>query len=1415
MSSTRRPPSRILNLAAIPGLFAATALLSGFAQAQDNFNKDARPPVDVTKERTLYVVGYAHLDTQWRWTYPQVIREFIPNTLLRNFALFEKYPNYVFNFSGSRRYEMMKEYYPADYQKLKGLIAEGRWFPCGSSVDEGDAIVPSLESMVRHVLYGNRYFKQEFGVASNEFMLPDCFGFPASLPSILAHCGIKGFSTQKLTWGSANGIPFNVGTWSGPDGSSILAALDPGNYSGSVSEDLSHSESWLRRIEKTGTASGAFVDYKYYGTGDRGGAPGADSVKWIERSVAGNGPVRVISSNAEAMFNAITPAQKAKLPNYNGELLLTNHSAGSITSQAYMKRWNRKSELLADSAERASVAALWMGGAPYPAKKLYDAWDLVLGSQMHDMLPGTSVPKAYEYCWNDFILAQNQFAAVAGDAAAVVISAMDTTAKGIALVVYNPLSIPRVDVVEADVTFPQSAPEAVRVTGPDGKETPAQVNRRDGVTARVVFLAQVPSVGFATYDIQAASAANTGSPLKVSECARTLENARYRVTLNESGDIASILDKTNSRELLSAPARLSFQHENPAQYPAWNMDWQDRQKPSRAYVEGPAKVRAVESGPVRVALEIERDSQGSHFLQQIRLATGESGDMVQVVNKIDWKTRESSLKAAFPLTVSNPVATYDDKLGVVTRGNNEAKRFEAPQHEWFALRETAGRYGVAVLNDCKYGSDKPNDNTMRLTLLYTPGVRGGFQDQSSQDIGHHDMTYAISGHAGDWNQSGVAWQGSRLNQPLLAFQTPTHPGKLGRSFELVKLSSNQVELSAMKKAEAGDEIVVRLRELNGNPAKAVRLTMPGAIVAAREIDGQERPVAAASLQNGELITDLPGYGLRAFALKLSAATSAVVAPKSQPVTLAYDLDAISSDGKRTDGGFDREGRTYPAEQLPPEIVSEGIPFKMGPVADGAKNAMVCRGQTIELPVGSFNRVYLLASAEGDAVGSFVIGDRKVERAIQDWSGYIGQWDNRLWNAAIPMRSSGADDELHGLVPGYTKRDTVAWYASHVHHPKDGNEFYQYCYLFKYGFDVAPGTTSLTLPNNDKIRVFAVTVARNDHDNATAVTIAVNYWQDGGLHYTVDASEPTASSPVYSNPLVLETNTTLKARMIFKDGKSSPVASATFEVHDVTAPVVESAKSSVTKSLVLVAFSKPVTAKSAEVTANYRFEPPLPVLSAKLAENGKLARLMLGQPVADGAKLTVSGVEDRSPSANRILAKSALVTQMPQTFSVASMTCDGKTSRKEKVERLPSKAGDAWTINLFVRTDEQPENHTVIAGFGAVEDRVGKGRYLAKFGNGIHFWSASRDGETRTPLDIGKWQMLSASYDGDHLTIYKNANKIGETDLHFNDDAPVVHIAPIDPWEKRLRFKGDIRDFAIWNAALSQEELRELVKSLPK
>lgn len=1435
------------------------AALPTLSAQEPEYRKDARGPIDLRKDKTLYVVPYAHLDTQWRWSYPQVIREFLADTLHDNFKLIDKYPNYVYNFSGSRRYEMMHEYYPEDWERLKGYIKAGRWFPCGSSVDEDDANVPSLESIVRHVLYGNHYFRREFGVASEEFMLPDCFGFPASLPTILAHCGIKGFSTQKLTWGSAVGIPFKIGNWIGPDGSVIAAALDPGGYGGGVKEDLSQSKSWLERINRTGAESGVFADYHYYGTGDRGGAPDEKSVAMMEKCLTGTGPLRIVSATAQQMFVDLPAAESAKLPSYKGDMLLTEHSAGSISSAAYMKRWNRKNELLADAAERSAVAANWLGAAPYPTKKLYDAWDLTLGSQMHDMLPGTSLPKAYEYCWNDDALSANQFAAVEEDSVSGVVAALDTNASsgGAALVVYNPLAIAREDVADGSLAAADPASE-VQVFGPDGKPVPTQTTRHAGGKAEFIFLANVPPVSFTTFEARIIPAGGKASTLAIG--ARSLENARYRVTVNDAGDISSIIDKAGHGEMLAAPIRLEFHQENPERFPAWNMDWKDRQKPARGYVDGPATIREVENGPVRVTLEIERRAEGSRFVSRVSLCAGGAGDSVGFRDQIDWGTREACLKAALPLTVSNPMAAYDDKVGVTMRGNNDPKKYEVPQHEWLDLTDRDGGYGVTVLNDCKFGSDKPDDHTVRMTLLYTPGVRNDYQDQACQDFGRHDLAYALSGHAKGWREAGAVASGHRFNQPLRVFQAAAaHPGPLGRSFSLVSVDNSNVDLVAIKKAEDSQETIIRLRETAGEETQTAHLRFAVPVTAVREVDGQERALtkaASASLTDGEVTVQMPAYGVRAFALKLASPGAPIAPPTGVSLVLPFDQDAVSARSNRADGDFDGNGRTFPAEMLPSTVVSEGVPFKLGSTADGEKNALACRGQSIQLSSGDFDRVEILAaSSAGDKTLEFGFTGAdaavaKFQARIQDWSGYVGQWDNRVWKGKVPELSYSWSNPLDGVVPGYVKPATVAWFASH-RHEQGGDGVYEYCYLFKYAFKVPKGAHTFVLPNEPDARIFAVTLVKDgreatppteplydtfaDHQPLApdsfqpaagkygdSIAASINpplYWQGDGLRYTVDGSEPTASSPQYAGPIPLHASATVKTRVFLPNTPNGgPVGSVHYEIDDRTAPTVHSVEASTLTPEVSVTFSEPIDPASAATPANYQLEPDdAPVVSAAPSASGSAVTLRLAHPLAPSGnhRLHVRGVTDCSPAHNAVAQVVVAVDLVQPAYSLPeTVVCDGQNSREIPVAGLPTDGKAPWTINLFVRTHEQPANRTLIAGFGAAQDDTGRGRYLAKFANGIHFWSGDQDGDTTTPLDLDRWQMLTAAFDGGAIHLYKDGKAIGKADVSFASEESVVRIAPVDPWDKELRFKGEVAGLTIWKEALSAEAVALLLKNAP-
>lgn len=1034
------------------------------------------PKFDLAKEKVLYCVGYAHLDTQWRWDYCTTIDKYIRSTLEDNFARFEKYPGYVFNFTGSVRYEMMKEYYPEQYKKLKDYIAQGRWFVSGSSVDEGDVNVPSAEAIIRQVLYGNDFFRREFDKESVDFMLPDCFGFPASLPSIWAHCGLKGFSTQKLTWGSAVGIPFKIGVWEGSDGKSVLAAFDPGPYVGAIKGRVDLNKEWVSRVLDNGQKYGVFADYHYYGVGDQGGAPREEDIQNYLASIDNpDSQIKVALVSSDQMFRDITPQLEARLPRYKGDLLLTEHSAGTLTSQSYMKRWNRKGELLADCAERAAVAAHWLGGAKYPREELNRSWVRLLANQMHDILPGTSIPRAYTFSWNDEIVAMNGFAAVTENSVEAIARELDTQVTGIPLVVYNPLAISREDPVEATVVFKQ-APSHVQVYDSAGRPVPTQILEAMGNKLRILFLATTPALSWSVFDVRPSEPDHTIPTLSISET--ELVNEHYRVSIDANGDISSIMDKSLNRELLSAPARLVFTHEKPLQWPAWNMDWNDRQKPPVDALSGPAKIRIVERGPVRVALEIERETRNSVVRQVIRLAGGDAGKRIEVINDIDWQSAECALKASFPLTASNPKATYNWGLGTIQRGNNEPTKYEVPSHEWFDLTDTSGSFGVTVLDDSKYGSDKPSDNELRLTLLYTPGVRSGYLDQHSQDWGRHEIVYGLYGHAGDWRQGGSEWQGRRLNQPLRVWQAEAHPGRLGKELALATISTQQVDIRAVKLAEHSDRVIVRVQELWGQSAQGVELAFSKPIESAEETDGQERVLGSANLKDGKLIFDLTPFAPKTFALRLAKATVSSTTLSSQTVVLPFNIDVISSDNSFDDGAFDPSGRTIPAEMLPASIVSGGIQFELGLSGSGKMNAVSCSEQEIALPAG-FDRLHILAAADEDASAPLTLGDAAHEWSVQSWTGFVGQWDDRTWDRDFDEVDFVCEGRVTGFKPAYIKRDPIAWFCTHRHHPRRGNEPYRFSYLFKYEFPLAARDTMLRLPDDPRIKVLAMTLSKGD------------------------------------------------------------------------------------------------------------------------------------------------------------------------------------------------------------------------------------------------------------------------------------------------------------------------------------------------
>ena len=352
------------------------------------------------KTMKAYMVADAHLDTQWNWDVQTTISQYVWNTLNQNLFLLKNYPDYVFNFEGGVKYSWMKEYYPLQYEEMKKYIAEGRWHIAGSSWDANETIICSPESWVRNVLLGQTFYRQEFGTEGTDIFLPDCFGFGYDLPTLAKHCGLIGFSSQKLIWRTNpfyegnKRYPFSVGLWQGIDGSRIMMAHGF-NYAQRYEDgtDLTNHEPLIKAVKESPLG----IAYHYYGTGDVGGSPNIPSVKAVVNGIKGKGPVEIVSATSDQLYKDFLPFDlHPELPVFDGELTMDVHGNGCYTSQAAMKLYNRQNEHLGDAAERSAVVADWLGTAKYPIQKMTENWRRLIWHHFHDDVTGTSIPRAYE-----------------------------------------------------------------------------------------------------------------------------------------------------------------------------------------------------------------------------------------------------------------------------------------------------------------------------------------------------------------------------------------------------------------------------------------------------------------------------------------------------------------------------------------------------------------------------------------------------------------------------------------------------------------------------------------------------------------------------------------------------------------------------------------------------------------------------------------------------------------------------------------------------------------------------------------------------------------------------------------------------------------------------------------------------------
>ncbi len=1024
-------------------------------------------------ENRIFTVATSHLDTVWRWELMKTIEVFIPDTIEKNIALLEKYPHYRFNFEGAFRYELIEEYYPEAFNEIKKYAKEGRWCPSGSAYENGDVNIPSPEAILRNFLYGNRYFKEKLGRETKDIFLPDCFGFGYALPAIARQAHLKGFTTQKLGWGGAVERPFNIGLWQGVDGSRIYASLNPLSYRNKFDGTVRGNVQVINKLAENGLNYHLPWANCFYGTGDWGGAPSEESVRSVGESIAKNESdenTKTVAATSDEMFNELdklAKKEKVTLPLYNGELLMRSHGAGAYTSRAMSKRLNAQCETLADYTEKACVTASLLTSYKYPKNIIDRAWKKTIQHQFHDDITGTSTMLVYNDSWNDYYISLMQFKGEYEAAVGAVANELDTSwCKECAVIVNNPVAVKRRDAVQAHVKLIHNA-NFIKVLDKGGKEVPSQIIKKSGKEFDIVFIADVPSVGYKVYDVQTSEKPySKSSDLKVT--LHTLDNEKYRVIFNKNGDIASITDKKLNKELLSAPIKLALLHNiGELNYPSWEMRKEDIDGEPYAFANTP-EFEIAENGAARISIKITRHAESSKIIQTVSLTS--KGETIRVDNFIDWQERRTLLKAQFPFSFGNSEATYDLGLGTIKRTNNAENLYEVPAQKWADITEKSSESGISILSESKYGWDKPSDNTLRLTCIHTPA--GAFTKdarQDLQDIGRNIFSFGVFSHKGDVGSS-TQLEAEMFNKKLTAFQTSSRrKGTLGDSFSLLKISSKGALIRAVKRAEDGEEIIVRINEGTGREIKNTKLSFFTDIVSAEEVYSSEERRRNAKVSDGSLIFSLKPFEIKSFKLKLGAEKN-TAKESFKKLSLDYNSSGITADSYKVNCILQGSGCSLPDELIPESLTAKGITFRMTS-AESDKNVLITRGQTLELPKGMTKLYILAASVQGDEEAEFITDNKIRKVKIHSMRENIGTWD------------------MAGLSQSAEVKDvSIGLELTHLHHP-EGNLAAQKANFFIYEIDIRNCKT-LTLPENSKIVILAMTAVKR-FSNTRLITELIN------------------------------------------------------------------------------------------------------------------------------------------------------------------------------------------------------------------------------------------------------------------------------------------------------------------------------------
>ncbi|MDZ7960027.1 MAG: alpha-mannosidase [Aulosira sp. DedQUE10] len=790
----------------------------------------------------IYLLGHAHLDLAWLWPVSETWNA-AQHTFESALKLQADFLELIYCHSTPALYAWIEENRPDLFKAIQEAVAAGRWEVLGGMWVEPELNLIAGESIVRQLLYGQRYIEEKFGKLSPIVWVPDSFGFCGTLPQFLVNAGVEYFVTQKLQWNDTTKFDYGAFWWRSPDGSEVFSLM-----SAPIGEGIDPVKMATYAYEwetKTGLKEALWLP----GVGDHGGGPTRDMLETAQRWQTSPFFPDLEFTTAEKYLQQIkekvnhnrnSSPSSPHYPVWEDELYLEFHR-GCYTTHGDQKRWNRRCESLLYQAELFATLANISCGCEYPKAEIETAWKQLLFQQFHDILPGSSITQVYLDALPQWQQVEQEGTKILQESLLAIASHISLPQppqpNSLPVVVFNSLNWQRSEVVSVILPKTAIANQQWQVYDVSGKQLLSQLSE----ASTLLFLtSDIPPIGYRLFWLVPTSTLPPSPPLPSDW---VLENEFLRVAVNpNTGDLSSVLDKTHQREVLSGAGNQLQAFKDSGQYwDAWNIDPNYAQHPLPSTTL--KSIQWLEQGAVQSRLRVVRQLGDSEFCQDYILSIGVP--VLKIATTVNWQENQVLVKAAFPLNLEADFATYEIPCGAIRRTTKpqtpaEKAKWEVPALRWADLTAEAREenysiqncYGVSLLNDCKYGYDS-QPNQLRLTLLRSPNW-----PNPEADRGFHEFTYALYPHAGSWESAHTVKRGYELNIPLQVIVNPlttqhsqlsTHNSALSthnsalrtpETMSFLNLSADNLILMALKQAEDdSQQLILRCYECHGDTAK--------------------------------------------------------------------------------------------------------------------------------------------------------------------------------------------------------------------------------------------------------------------------------------------------------------------------------------------------------------------------------------------------------------------------------------------------------------------------------------------------------------------------------------------------------------------------------------------------------------------